>query len=293
MKIFSNLQCKLGEAPLWHPQRQSLFWIDIIEQTLFEKKLHSSKPDYDQMWKLNVIVSGMSCKLNSPDELWVVTHIGLVLLNLSTGQYSIKAKLDLPEGFRTNDAHVSSDGAFWVGTMQESPTGTKGSLYRITQDYRVKEILNESIGIPNTLCWSTDGSKFYLSDSLLQKMFIFDFPIDIENIRKKIFIDLSHGHSTPDGGAVDTSGGLWNAQWDGYCVVRYNDNGNETSRLTLPIPRPTSCCFGGETNQLLFITSASDGLSSTELAQHPHSGNVFMYKIDSHKGTPVHSFKGT
>ena len=27
--VFDNRPCELGEGPLWHPERQQLFWFDI------------------------------------------------------------------------------------------------------------------------------------------------------------------------------------------------------------------------------------------------------------------------
>ena len=34
--IFSDTVCRLGEGVLWHPERSSLFWVDILTGRLFE-----------------------------------------------------------------------------------------------------------------------------------------------------------------------------------------------------------------------------------------------------------------
>ena len=30
-RIFDDAQCALGEGPLWHPEREQLFWFDITK----------------------------------------------------------------------------------------------------------------------------------------------------------------------------------------------------------------------------------------------------------------------
>lgn len=42
--IFSRVPARLGEGPLWHPQRQSLWWVDITGQKFFEAKLTGEAP---------------------------------------------------------------------------------------------------------------------------------------------------------------------------------------------------------------------------------------------------------
>src|SRR4029079_13788500 len=44
----------------------------------------------------------------------------------------------------------------------------------------------------------------------------------------------------------------------------------------VPVPRPTSVCFGGPRMDQLYITSASDGLSADQLREAPLSGSLFV-----------------
>lgn len=80
----------------------------------------------------------------------------------------------------------------------------------------------------------------------------------------------------PDGSTVDAGGGLWNAQWDGSCVVRYDRNGVETARVDLPVSRPTCVAFGGSALDRLFITTARIGLDQQQLQREPGAGGVFV-----------------
>jgi sugar lactone lactonase YvrE len=45
--------------------------------------------------------------------------------------------------------------------------------------------------------------------------------------------------------------------------------------VPLPVPRPTSCCFGGADLRTLFITTASVRLPEQSLAEAPLSGALF------------------
>ena len=38
-KVFDATQCLLGEGPLWHPERQALFWFDVINKRLYGEGL--------------------------------------------------------------------------------------------------------------------------------------------------------------------------------------------------------------------------------------------------------------
>ena len=64
--------------------------------------------------------------------------------------------------------------------------------------------------------------------------------------------------SGPDGACVDADGFLWNAHFEGRCLVRYAPSGAVDRVVALPVANPTSCCFGGANLDVLFVTSASD-----------------------------------
>jgi len=60
-------------------------------------------------------------------------------------------------------------------------------------------------------------------------------------------------------------------------------------RIKLPVPLVTSCTFGGENLQTLYITTASVGLSQAEIDKSFYSGDLFAVETDV-TGLPSYSF---
>ena len=63
------------------------------------------------------------------------------------------------------------------------------------------------------------------------------------------------------------------------------------NELELPAPRVTSCCFGGDNYDELYVTTAREGMSETELDDYPLSGSVFRFSPGV-TGTPPVAFAG-
>ena len=289
MKVFSGERNELGEGPIWHSERNSLFWLDILNRNLFEKKFDSKNQIADKTWRLPEFASAIAQDKYAEHILWMITDKSFGRFNLSKGSFHSVLKLDIDQSHRTNDGGVSPDGTFWFGTMEWTPTGVNGSIYSISKTATIKK-QKIRIGIPNTFCWDLDGKVIFISDSFQKK--IFSFKVDGHALESKtagVFVDLSNNHSTPDGGAVDIDGFLWNAHWNGKKVVKYDALGTQQQIVPMPVPKPTSCCFGGPENKYLFVTSARDSMTREEMIRYPLSGNVFVEK-QSTPGRPTLPF---
>ena len=62
--------------------------------------------------------------------------------------------------------------------------------------------------------------------------------------------------------------------------------------IKFPVPRMTSCCFGGKNYDELFVTSSRTGQTEEEDKQFPLAGSVFKVTGLGVKGTPPNSFSG-
>ena len=88
-----------------------------------------------------------------------------------------------------------------------------------------------------------------------------------------------------------TGVGPTGAQWGAGRVVRYAPDGSISGTIDLPTTQVTCIAFGGTNLDLLFVTSARQGMTLTTLAQQPHAGDLFVYQLDV-KGLPEPRFAG-
>jgi hypothetical protein len=59
--------------------------------------------------------------------------------------------------------------------------------------------------------------------------------------------------------------------------------------VSLPIQKPTSCTFGGDSYDTIFVTSACIGLSEVELKEQPLAGCVFRVSAGFQEGPTTFS----
>ena len=282
VKFCSNVVSELGEGPLWKQSSQSIYWLDIINKKLFERSFATNEIS---SWKLPYTATSIASDSSDPNILWLISEEALLYFNIASGECRDVLSIPVPKGYRTNDGSVGPDGKYWFGTMMNQPQLNKGNIFSIDKD-RVIKLELEGIAIPNTFNWLNDG-RLLLSDSLIQKSYFYKSNSSLD--RGDAFLDLSDTLGTPDGGAVDEKGNIWIALWGLGKVVCYSPEGKEIQEINLPVPQPSSCCFGGIENDILFITTAREGLTSAEIQKYPHSGKVFCIKL-SVRGEPMNDF---
>ncbi|MDB5979950.1 MAG: senescence marker protein-30, partial [Pseudomonas sp.] len=95
-----------------------------------------------------------------------------------------------------------------------------------------------------------------------------------------------HLRGVPDGSAIDADGFVWNARWDGHCLIRFAPDGSVDRVVELPVSHPTSCVFGGPELSTLYVTSAAPSLEGGEI-----EGAILMADVGV-KGVPCHRFAG-
>jgi sugar lactone lactonase YvrE len=279
VEIYSPEVCLLGEGPVWSVREQALYWLDIGGKTLYRQSASDTHP---HAWSLSDH-PGCLAELE-PNAVAVAMGCGVQRLNTQSG--AVELLCAVPQtlaGIRFNDGKVDPRGRFWASTMQNNfgPNGEaiaierkEGTLYRFDPDGAV-HTMEENLGIPNTLAWSPDHKRFYFADSLQGQIYVYDYDVDSGDIHnKRLFFDAP-GYGIPDGSAIDVDGCVWNARWDGGAILRITPEGQVDRVMTLPVPRPTSCAFGGRGLETLYITSATLGLTPTQLSEAPLSGSVF------------------
>ncbi|MEA5602968.1 SMP-30/gluconolactonase/LRE family protein [Nostoc sp. UHCC 0252] len=278
-------RARLGEGPIWDSTKNLLYWVDI-----FNHRVHQFNPatGENSFFDVGDVVGAIATA--GADRLIMLLRHHLAFLNTQTGVVApiLEVEANLPDN-RLNDGKCDPQGRFWFGSMcsLEKP---QASLYRYDKDGSL-HVMETGLTISNGLGWSPDQQTFYLTDSPQQKIYAYDFNSITGNIsNRRIFVDLTHESFYPDGLTIDSEGHIWSAMWDGWCVIRFNPNGEEVLRIKLPVQVPSSCTFGGDDLQTLYITTASVGLSQAEIEKSFHSGDLFALQTDV-TGLPTHAFE--
>jgi L-arabinonolactonase len=83
-----------------------------------------------------------------------------------------------------------------------------------------------------------------------------------------------------DGSSVDAEGYLWNARYDGGCLIRFSPDGKVDQIVKLGVSKPTHVTFGGPNLKTMYVTTARFRLPADRLAAAPASGGVLAMEVD-------------
>ena len=271
-EVVYRTEARLGEGAIWHPDRGSLFWVDIEGRTLYEF-LPETKSC--RSWQFDRKVTTVVPE--TKHSVVLALENSVVRFNLDTQEKQEIAPLETKGGrLRSNDGKCSPKGWLWVGTMSLDEKSTDASLYCVRPDGRIDAMLR-GVTISNGIVWSRNKKYIYYNDTPTGKIRRFrynQFSGDI--IKSGIAVDIPEGTGLPDGMTIDRNDNLWVAQWGGFGVYCYNAyTGELIAKVEVPAPNVTSCAFGGKDMDVLYITTAREGLTPDELEAYPLSGCIF------------------
>jgi len=277
----------LGEVPVWDIAEQALYWVDIENALL--QRLTPATGAVDR-WTFPERICAFA--LRQAGGLVVALASGFAFFDPARGTIE---RLATPEAHiprnRFNDGKCDRRGRFWAGTMDDQLRERTGALYRFDPDGSCHRMAS-GIGISNSLAWSPDDRTFYFADTMQREVYAYDFDLEAGTIdNRRVFTDMDGQPGTPDGSTVDTEGYLWNAQWDGWRLVRYAADGRVDRVVDLPVQKPTSCIFGGRDLRTLYVTSAVWDLSPDALADQPWAGGLLALDVGV-AGLPETRFAG-
>ena len=261
--------CELGEGPLWVPETGVLWWVDI-----FGDSLHAFRPATGVYEKKEFGQAVTSISLRVGGGFIATTRKSVVYLDaegaIEREVESIEA--DLPRN-RFNDAKVDPRGRLWAGTMDDGVENATGRLYRLTQEGL--RAFDEGYVVTNGPAFSLDGRVLYHASSIEKVVYAFDLADDGALTNKRAHIVFAPEDGGPDGMTTDVEGGLWIAHFGGARVTRFTPDGRKDRHIDVPASNITSCAFGGEGLDELYITSAWIDLSDAERAAQPLAGGLF------------------
>lgn len=278
----------LGEGPTWSPRDSALYWVDILTPSVHR---YDTQKGEDTEVKVGSMVSVAIPK--STGGLLVATPGGLMTLDMDSKSLSFfcHPESDRPSN-RYNDGKCDRMGRLWIGTLDMGTAANRGNLFRVDSDGSWKK-MDSGFTVANGLGWSPDNKVMYFADTPRRTIYAYDFDLLSGNIsNRRPFITLDANDGTPDGLTIDEDGCLWVAIWDAWRVTRYSPQGQAMTNIKMPVPRPTSCCFGGANLDTLYVTSASVRLNEEALASAPLSGSLFSIRIPGVRGLPETTFAG-
>ncbi|MES0881197.1 SMP-30/gluconolactonase/LRE family protein [Roseibium sp. SCP14] len=255
--VFDDRQCTLGEGPMWHPERQQLFWFDILNKQLMTRENGTPK-----FWQFDECVSAAGWV--NRNELMIASASKLFLFDLTNNTSTKLCDFEADNNVtRSNDGRADPKGGFWIGTMGYNAEPGAGSIYRFHKGELHR--LFGDITISNAICFAPDGRTAYFADTATQKIQKIALDDDGWPVgTPEVFADLTQDDHNPDGAVVDSEGYLWNAQWGANRVARYAPDGSFVEEISLPASQISCPAFGGADLRTLFATSAAEGLNGED-----------------------------
>lgn len=249
LELIADYACKVGEGPLWHPQEQRLYWVDILGGRMY--RYDPATGHHEQFYEGDV-VGGFT--FQDDGALLLFMARGAVKIWRDGQLETIIEEIPDEVESRFNDVFADPEGRVFCGTM---PTPTRlGRLYRLDPDRKLTLLL-EGIGISNGMGLTLDRKQLYYTDSAAKKIYLFDYDQATGAIsNQRVFVDSSHEEGVPDGMTVDADGNVWSARWDGWRLTQYAPDGRELRRIQFPAKKVSSVIFGGADYRDMYVTTA-------------------------------------
>jgi L-arabinonolactonase len=284
-RLLVDARARLGECPLWCERAGALYWSDIESATLHCWQAATGRL---RQWTLPERLGSFAlCESDSQLLLGLASGVALFDTVRESLSSIVPVEADQPST-RINDGRCDRQGRFVFGMFNpaEAPIGY---FYRVHPDLRIERLPLPPAGVGNSIAFSPDGATMYYTDSPSRTIHRVDYGADGRLGAPRPFVQLPASEGFADGSTVDVEGGLWNAQWRGSRVVRYDAAGAETTRVEVPASQATCPAFGGAAFDQLYVTSARAGLDAAALENEPEAGGVFVLEPGWH-GLPEARF---
>jgi sugar lactone lactonase YvrE len=285
-ELVLDMRNQTGESPVWHAGEQSLYWVDIPEKKLFAYRVADQ---YLQQWNAPEM---LACIVPAKTAgQWIAgAESGMFALDTtqkdSLGFTPLASVEHAMAGMRFNDGRCDRQGRFLAGTMlmDMGAAAQVGAIYQFDETGSLKKLLSGFI-TPNGMAFSPGGATMYLSDShpTVRKVWAYDYDTASgKPSNPRPFIDMTDFAGRPDGAAMDTDGCYWICGNDAGLIHRYTPAGELDFSVSVPVPKPAMCAFGGGDLRTLYITSIRPG----NAPQDRLDGAVFAIHLSDVQGFP-------
>lgn len=296
---------ELGESPFWHPDEQTLYWVDIPGRQIHRASVITgsvqswampSEPGCIAPARSQGKSSGLVIALR--DGIYRARQWGGALQLLMLAEHDTAST-------RFNDGKADPLGRFWAGTMYEPRDADKAQLFSVDCRHGqspVVELKASHAVIANGLAWSPDGATLYWADTPAHTIRAWDWDAQSNVMsRERVFRQwpgkpagwqpgMAGYGGRPDGAAVDVEGNYYVAMFEGGRLLKLSPAGQLLEDISVPARCPTMPCFGGDDLKTLYLTTARYNRPAQELQAWPDSGCVFSMRVGV-PGLPVNFFQ--
>ena len=261
IEVLDGPVCTIGENPLWDPQDQRLYWMDAPGRAIFR-----ATADGRELTRWEAPTPMGSMVLRRDGGAVVALQKSIQFLDFRSGRFEpiVETEPGQP-ALHLNDGKVDAQGRFVVGSFDSESydpakpgvaLSTRGTLYRLDTDLSLHAI-EGGIACTNGPCFSPDGSRFYLADTMIGTIWAYDWNAAAGTLsNKRRFLLCPPESGMPDGATVDAEGFFWCAFMGSGELRRYAPDGSFDRAVRLPVLKVTSLTFGGPEHDILYVTSA-------------------------------------
>jgi D-xylonolactonase len=265
----ANYHCEVGENPLWDERTGQILWLDIDTGRLF--RADDETLDHECFHRSDGKVGGFTLQANGSLLLFESDRIALLE---EDGRRRVLVEGIDPDMARFNDVIADPEGRVYAGTIGKS--STSGGLYRVDRDLRVTCLWKDT-GCANGMGFTRDLERFYWTCSTTRRIFVSDYDRASGELRnRRVFYTAPEAEGTPDGLTLDERDRIFSARWGGGAVLEMTESANVVGRIELPVPKVSSCAFGGPELDTLYVTTAG-GRQGSESAD----GTLYRVKLET------------
>ncbi len=286
VRLALDAKAALAECPLWSVSEQKLYWVDISGRAINRFDPITGK---NERWPMPAEPGCIA--LAASGGLVAALRDGFYRFNPADAR--LEKIADAPydtNNMRFNDGRCDAAGRFWAGAMYEPRTAPLASVVclergKIRNGWGPEEKLG--VKVSNGMAFTADGHHVFQSDTPNHVIYQFAFDAAEGTVSERREFarrpdnrnDANYG-GRPDGAAIDSAGNYWSAQYEGGCVLRYSIEGKITGIIHVPSKRVTMVAFGGADLRTLYITTAREGTTESELLTDSHAGGIFACELD-------------
>jgi len=248
-EVVVDCALKIGENPLWDSRERRVYWEDIHTGRIF--RFDPVSGIYETVYEGDV-VGGFT--IEEDGALLLFMENGGIKVFRDGSLTTVIEEIPEERGTRFNDVIADPEGRVFCGTMpgEDHPA----SVYMLDKDGSITKVI-EGVGLSNGMGFTHDLKKLYHTDSPNRTISLYEYDRKSGALGgSSVFVRTPEGEGDPDGMTVDDEGCVWSARWDGGCIVRYSEGGQEVLRIQLPVKKVSSLTFGGRDVTDLYITTA-------------------------------------